>query len=71
MNKISLDETWDWPLLYYIGTVTLGMTEEEFWKCTPRKLFALLKIHGEVLGESGEKDKVKDSQQAMKQFISW
>lgn len=71
MTRINLDDDWDWSLLYYVGTVILGMTEEEFWKCTPRKLFSLLTIHGEVSGQSDGQGKIKDSQQALKQFMSW
>ena len=39
----------DWAWLYYMGTVELKMTDEEFWKCTHRKLNALLKVHNEFL----------------------
>jgi len=31
--------------LYYIGTVVLGMTREEFWRATLRKLSALYAHH--------------------------
>jgi len=31
--------------LYYIGTVVLGMTREEFWRTTLRKLSALYAHH--------------------------
>jgi hypothetical protein len=31
--------------LYYIGTVVLGMTREEFWHTTLRKLSALYAHH--------------------------
>lgn len=40
--------------MYYAGTVVLGMTEEEFWRCTPRKLKALMDIHCET--NSPDKD---------------
>ena len=36
---------WDWTWYYYIGTVVLNMTEEVFWRTTPRKFFALLGAH--------------------------
>lgn len=39
---------WDW--FFYIGTVLLGMSEREFWRCTLRKLLALWKIHESVHG---------------------
>ncbi|WP_353928758.1 hypothetical protein [Desulfofundulus kuznetsovii] len=34
--------------MYYAGTVILGMSEEEFWRCTPRKLHALLEVHARI-----------------------
>jgi hypothetical protein len=39
----------DWAWLYYVGTVELKMSEEEFWNCTHRKLRALLKVHYEYI----------------------
>lgn len=72
MNKIQLQENWDWALFYYLGTIVLNMSEDEFWKCTPRKLFTLLKIHDEVKGTAEEeKDKISDQAQAVQQFMKW
>jgi hypothetical protein len=72
MNKINFQENWDWSLLYYLGTVVFNMTEQEFWQCTPRKLFALLEVHGEITGKSPEDNgKITDPQQVLKQFMSW
>ncbi|MCL6443929.1 MAG: hypothetical protein K6T83_10815 [Alicyclobacillus sp.] len=34
--------------MYYAGTVLLGMSDETFWHCTPRKLKALLDVRNEV-----------------------
>jgi uncharacterized phage protein (TIGR02216 family) len=39
---------WDWEQLYYVGTVILKMSEQTFWRCTPRKLFALMAVHVDV-----------------------
>jgi hypothetical protein len=36
----------------YIGTVILGMSEEKFWRTTPRKLMALFNVHMEI--QTGE-----------------
>ncbi|WP_206704656.1 hypothetical protein [Paenibacillus alvei] len=33
-----------------MGTVLLGMSEAVFWRCTPRKLFALWEVHKRVNG---------------------
>lgn len=35
----------EWNLLYYMGTVLLGMSEAAFWRCTMRKFLALWKIY--------------------------
>jgi len=34
--------------MYYIGTVVLKMSEEAFWKTTPRKLNALCRVYIEA-----------------------
>lgn len=47
-NAVIPQDAWDWPLLYYIGTVILNMSPPVFWKSTPRKLDALLKVHIEL-----------------------
>ena len=36
MNK------WDWVWMYYCARVLLGLSEQEFWQLTPRKLNALM-----------------------------
>jgi hypothetical protein len=41
----SAEENLDWVTLYYIGTVILHMPENIFWRCTLRKLQALLSLH--------------------------
>ena len=35
--------------MYYAGTVWFRMTEETFWRTTPRKLFALIKVHTDLV----------------------
>lgn len=36
----------------------LGMSEEVFWKCTPKKFFALVRVHMEIeLAKSGATSK--------------
>lgn len=40
----------DFDWFYYIGTVVLNMTEEEFWRSTPRKIGTLFKIHAKTNG---------------------
>lgn len=39
------DDTWDWPVLMYVGTVFLRRNERQFWRMTPRKLKALTDAH--------------------------
>jgi hypothetical protein len=31
--------------MYYMGTIILGMSDQEFWRCLPRKFYALLRVH--------------------------
>lgn len=49
------DDGWDWPYLYYMGTVILSMTDAEFWTCSPRRLAVLTRIHAEVNNPDGDK----------------
>lgn len=49
--------------MYYMGTVLFSMNESEFWRCTPRKLFALLQVHNKRF--EGE----IDQQQTQRGFI--
>ena len=44
--------SWDWSYMYYCATVLLGMSEQEFWRLTPRKLNALMAKYIEVNGLS-------------------
>jgi hypothetical protein len=53
------NDAWDWPLLYYVGTVILHMSPIQFWKCTPRKLNALSLIHASLHNPKDEKDEMK------------
>ncbi|MHB8984052.1 MAG: phage tail assembly chaperone [Carboxydocellales bacterium] len=52
-----MDSGWDWPWLMYMGTVLLRMTENEFWRCTPRKLFALWNAHKRYNSSPEEQNK--------------
>lgn len=45
---MPVTDTWDWPFLYYAGTVILKMSPGMFWKTTPRKLGLLMEVHIEV-----------------------
>lgn len=42
---------WDWPWLYFLGTYVFRLSEERFWRLTPRQLFTLTseyeKYHGD------------------------
>jgi uncharacterized phage protein (TIGR02216 family) len=44
-NSMPRDDPWDWPLLLYVGTVILKMSEGKFWRITPRKLNILAETH--------------------------
>ena len=61
---------YEWSLIYYIGTVSLNMSEEEFWKSTPRKIVSLIKILEEVKNQGNDKTKLK-GEDALKAFANW
>ena len=42
---MPVEDSWDWPLLLYVGTVILKRSEREFWRMTPRKFNALTRVH--------------------------
>jgi hypothetical protein len=48
---MPIDDNWDWPFLYYVGTVLLKMTPAIFWKTKPKKLKVLTDMH--ILFNSG------------------
>lgn len=45
--------------MYYAGTVLLRMPEEKFWKCTPRKLAALMDMYNKLNGGGNSEDTKK------------
>lgn len=51
---MPLKDSWDWPLLLYVTTVTLRREEKIFWHMTPRKLNALTRAHATVNGGNEE-----------------
>lgn len=47
----------DFDYFFYIGKVVMGLTEEEFWRSTPRKINALYRIHRRFNGwDKGKED---------------
>lgn len=62
VEEAIASEEWDWVSLFYAGTTILGLSEESFWKATPRKLNALTKIHME-LNSQEETQKTKKAEQ--------
>ncbi|WP_413373290.1 hypothetical protein [Paenibacillus taichungensis] len=52
-----------------MGTVLLGMTDQEFWRCTPRKLFGLWEVHMRVNGLDKENEKPSAPPGYIDQFI--
>lgn len=42
--------------MYYAGTVLLKMNEDTFWRCTPRKLHALLAVHRQHMNGTQESE---------------
>lgn len=43
----SSDDGWPWPSLLMLGLHVLHLSEEEFWKMTPRKFTALIEAYAE------------------------
>ncbi|WP_139822814.1 hypothetical protein [Tuberibacillus sp. Marseille-P3662] len=41
-----------------MATVMLGMSDDEFWRSTPRKLYAMIQVHKQANGLEEEEDKV-------------
>jgi hypothetical protein len=57
---LAIKDSWDWPLLYYIGTVILQMQPTIFWKHTPRAISALMDIFVETKQGSTKSSGVRD-----------
>lgn len=55
-------DAWDWPLLLYTATVLLKRTEKQFWRMSPRKLQALVKVHVDLNNGDTETDEPKAKQ---------
>lgn len=52
----------------YAGTVVLGMSEEEFWRCTPRKLYAMLEVHFRLHSTDEQKEQERLT---LQELLSW
>lgn len=37
------DDGWDWHWLYFVGIYIFRLSEEQFWRLTPKKLWILSK----------------------------
>jgi len=46
------------------------MSEAEFWRCTPRKLFALAEVHIEAHSVK-EQEKKEPERLTLKELLSW
>jgi hypothetical protein len=55
-------------MIYYIGTVLFGMSDETFWRTTPRRFTALCKAHIEA-HDSGEDKGKKGKSQPKRAYI--
>lgn len=56
-KAMPITDAWDWPLLFYVGTVMLNRSEASFWKMKPRRLNALSRVHIELNDSENKKDK--------------
>jgi hypothetical protein len=60
--------------MYYVGTVLLRMSEETFWRCTPRKIFALMDVHVDINSTSeqrAQKNTPTNNKEVVNQINSW
>jgi hypothetical protein len=48
---------WDWPFLLYMSKRFFKYSDQEFWRSSPQKIFALIDAH--IKFESGPSDEVK------------
>jgi hypothetical protein len=53
--------------MYYLGTVIFNMTEDAFWRCTPRKYVAVMIAHMRFYNTNKE----DDPKSAIEAFASW
>ncbi|MEW8994394.1 phage tail assembly chaperone [Clostridium sp.] len=56
MESHTDQEGWDWEWLFYLGTNLLKMTEEQFWRSTPKKLQALFNVYKRANGVEEEEE---------------
>jgi len=52
-----------------MGTVILRMPEHEFWKCTPRKIHALIEIYNSMNSGTKREKEVKVTKENQKATI--
>lgn len=64
----SIQEGFDWNLLYYIARPALNLSEKEFWQSTPRKLLNLFKILEKYTTQFTQANQQK---QAVEAFMTW
>lgn len=66
--------------MYYFGTVLLNMSEEVFWRCTPRKLFSLMDVHVQLntteeqraeKGIKGRHNDKRNNKEVVSEIASW
>jgi hypothetical protein len=57
-NTPQSNDPWDWPFLLYMCRRFFHYSDEQFWRSSPTKIFALIDSH--IAYESGgDKDEVK------------
>jgi hypothetical protein len=61
---MPFEDAWDWPLIVYVGTKILKMSEGKLWRTTPRKFQALLAVHAE-LNDSKDSENKKGNESHM------
>ncbi|WP_272034446.1 hypothetical protein [Paenibacillus sp. JJ-100] len=65
----AIEQGWDWTWMYYIGTTVLRMSENDFWRCTMRRFYALWDMHVKMNTLETEEGKVPKSSPELDAYI--
>ena len=57
-------DTWDWHWLYYAGLCVFNLTEDAFWRLTPRQLSILSEQHSRYTALQNGVDPDEGSEQS-------
>lgn len=61
------EDGWDWDWLFFVGIFVFRLTQEDFWKLTPRQLHVLSKEHSRYNDTGDDKKKKKQD----REYTTW